>query len=283
MRVRLDLRYDGTAFSGWAAQPGLRTVEGDLVAALGRVARLSPPPRLVVAGRTDAGVHARGQVAHADLPQAAWLSLPGRSAAEPGESLVRRLAGVLGPDLVVRTAALADPGFDARFSAVWRRYAYRVADSTAARDPLRRADVLWLRDGRRLDVAAMTAAADPLLGRHDFQPFCKPRPGATTVRTLQELRWERCEDDLLVAQVRADAFCHHMVRSLVGAVLAVGRGARPATWPAAVLAAGRRDNGVQVSPAHGLTLEEVGYPRAERMAGRALAARARREEPSGGP
>ena len=284
LRVRLDVRYDGTAFAGWAAQPGLRTVQGTLEEALGTVLRLAPAPRLTVAGRTDAGVHARGQVAHVDVPRDAWEALPGRSDRRPEEALVSRLAGVLGrdtrprgaADVVVRRARVAPPGFDARFSATWRRYAYRIADGWESRDPLRRHDVLW--HVRRLDVAAMDVAAQLLLGEHDFAAYCRPREGATTIRTLQELRWRRTPDGepdagLVVATVRADAFCHSMVRALVGASLAVGEGRRPVDWPAAVLAARRRDPAVTVAPAHGLTLEEVRYPPDDDLAARAAAAR----------
>lgn len=282
VRVRLDLSYDGTDFAGWAAQPGLRTVQGVLEEALTTVLR--HPARLTVAGRTDAGVHARGQVAHLDVPRAAWLAVPGRSDRAPGDALVTRLAGVLGhggrprgtSDVVVRRASEAPEGFDARFSALWRRYAYRIADDAAHRDPLRRRDVLWHR--RPLDVAAMDDAARRLLGEHDFAAYCKPRPGATTIRTLQDITWRRVTDgadaDLVVATVRADAFCHSMVRALVGASLAVGEGRRDGGWPAAVLRAGVRDPAVGVAPAHGLTLEEVSYPAPELLAARALQARA---------
>lgn len=275
MRVRLDLAYDGTGFSGWAAQPGLRTVEGLLAEALRRVMRLGRTPSLVVAGRTDAGVHARGQVCHLDVPAHLWTGLPGRSPLAPGQSLVRRLAGVLPQDLVVRRAGQAPEGFNARFSATSRRYVYRIADDEALRDPLRRADVLWHR--RRLDVPAMERAALGLLGQHDFLPFCRPRPGATTIRTLRALEWVRSGDGLAVATVVADAFCHHMVRALVGGCVVVGEGTRPPAWPGRVLAGGLRDNAVLVVPARGLTLEGVGYPADDELAVRALAARVRRQ------
>ncbi|UNX56466.1 tRNA pseudouridine(38-40) synthase TruA [Georgenia sp. TF02-10] len=284
VRVRLDLAYDGTGFAGWARQPGRRTVQGVLEDALGTVLRLPGPARLTVAGRTDAGVHARGQVAHLDIPQAAWQALPGRSDRAPDEALVRRLAGVLGrgtvprgsSEVVVRAATEAPPGFDARFAATWRRYAYRIADQDGARDPVRRHDVLW--HGRPLDVDAMAAAADLVLGEHDFAAFCKPRPGATTIRTLLDLTWQRVPSDrpdggLVVATVRADAFCHSMVRALVGAALAVGEGRRPPHWPAEVLAGRARVPGVAVAPAHGLTLEAVGYPPADQLSARAAQAR----------
>lgn len=255
--MRLDLGYDGSGFAGWAVQPGLRTVQGELETALGRVLRLDPPPALTVAGRTDAGVHARGQVCHVDLP-GSWVAVAGRTGRPPADALVRRLAGALPGDVRVRRAQVVRASFDARFSALWRRYAYRVSDAAWGVDPLRRHDVLAYR--RALDLEAMNSAARALLGEHDFLPYCRPRAGATTVRTLRALSWERAEGGLVVGTVVADAFCHHMVRALTGAVLAVGDGRAPVPWPAQVLAARVRDPRVQVVPPHGLTLEEVAYP-----------------------
>lgn len=279
VRVRLDLAYQGTAFAGWARQPGLRTVQGALEDGLATLLR-GDPPRLTVAGRTDAGVHARGQVAHVDLAEAHWAGLPGRSDRSPGAALVARLAGVLPPDVVVRDARPAPAGFDARFSALHRSYTYRVADDPALRDPLRREWTLWNR--RPLDVAAMDEAVRPLLGVRDFAAFCKPRPGATTIRELQHLSWTRPADGpdagLVVAHVRADAFCHNMVRALVGASLAVGERRRDVTWPAVLLAGRRRDGGAGVVPAHGLVLEAVTYPPDAGLADRAERIRAVRNE-----
>ena len=274
LRIRLDLAYDGTAFSGWAAQPGRRTVEGVLSDALTTVLRSPEPVRLTVAGRTDAGVHARGQVAHADVDEAAWSALPGRSGGPPEGAAVRRLAGLLPDDVVVRRAAPAPAGFDARFSALRRRYRYRICDTPSRLDPLRRHDTVTVRD--RLDVAAMDDAAGRLLGLHDFAAFCKRREGATTVRTLLQYRWERDDDGVLEATVVADAFCHSMVRALVGAVVPVGEGRHRIDWPAQVLATGERDPRVRVMPAHGLSLEEVVYPPDARLAVRADRARALR-------
>jgi tRNA pseudouridine38-40 synthase len=245
--VRLDLAYDGTDFVGWAQQPGRRTVQGTLQDALGVLVR-AEPPRVQVAGRTDAGVHARGQVAHVDLPDAV--------AADP--LLLRRLNGLLPEDVRVRRVAPAPEGFDARFSALSRTYRYRVVDGAEHADPLRRRDVLtW---ARPLDVPAMSAACPALLGEHDFAAYCKRREGATTVRALLELAWERQPDGLLVLTVRADAFCHSMVRSLVGAMLAVGDGRRPPEWPAGLLTRSTRADDVAVAPPHGLVLEHVAYP-----------------------
>jgi len=273
VRVRLDLGYDGTAFSGWATQPGLRTVEQTLGEGLARILRQpADAVRLVVAGRTDAGVHASGQVAHVDVPEVAWLALPGRSTADPGASLVRRLGGVLPKDVRVHGAGLAPSGFDARFSALRRRYAYRVSDDPAGVPPLRRHDVL---DHRRpLDLAAMNEASAALVGLHDFAAYCKRREGATSIRTLLEYSWRRDEHGFAVATVVADAFCHSMVRSLVGGLLPVGEGRRPVTWPAQVLASRSREGAGSVVAAHGLVLEEVVYPDDAGLAARAFEARA---------
>ena len=288
MRVRVDLSYDGGGFHGWAAQPGLRTVQGDLDAALATVLRV-PSVTTTCAGRTDTGVHARGQVVHVDVPEDTLLGLvrlgtrsgaspTGRGGAGATEeaigSLVRRLNGVLDPDVRVRAATVAPEGFDARFSALWRRYVYRVADAPAVPDPLTRGHVLaW---PRHLDEVAMQAAADLLVGEHDFASFCKRREGATTVRTLLDLRVERVRrgaGEGLDLTVRADAFCHSMVRALTGCLLAVGEGRREPGWAGQVLVAARRDPGVLVVPAHGLCLEEVGYPPDDELAARADEAR----------
>ncbi|MCB5165932.1 tRNA pseudouridine(38-40) synthase TruA [Streptomyces bambusae] len=271
VRVRLDLSYDGKDFSGWAKQRTRRTVQGELESALQTVMRLKEPVELTVAGRTDAGVHARGQVAHLDLAAEVW--------AEHRDVLLRRLAGRLPQDVRVWTVAEAPAGFNARFSAVWRRYAYRVGDHRAGVDPLRRGHVLW--HDRPLDVAAMNEAAKALLGEHDFAAYCKKREGATTIRTLQRLSWERDAEGIVTATVRADAFCHNMVRSLVGALLHVGDGHRPVEWPGRVLAAGVRDSAVHVVRPHGLTLEEVGYPADELLAARSKEARNMRTLPGG--
>lgn len=267
----MDIAYAGTDFAGWAIQDSQRTVAGELSSALAVVLRLPTPPVLTVAGRTDAGVHARGQVAHVDLPAENWVAVVGRLPAGPGEALVRRLAGLLPRDVRVRSATVAPPGFDARFAALARRYAYRVCTELGGVDPLRRADVLW--HPRNLDVAAMDAAAAHLQGEHDFAAFCKRREGASTVRDLARFRWARAEDGLLIADVEADAFCHHMVRALVGASFAVGEGRRPVEWPAAVLAAAVKDSAVSVVPPHGLTLEEVRYPVDTELAARATLTR----------
>ena len=272
VRVRLDLSYDGRDFSGWARQHGRRTVQGELEDALRVVTRSEETFELTVAGRTDAGVHARGQVANVDLPAGEWEA--------HRDKLLRRLAGRLPHDVRVHRIGEAPPHFNARFSAIWRRYAYRVCDHPGGVDPLLRGHVLW--HDWPLDVDAMNAAAKGLLGEHDFAAYCKRREGATTIRTLKELSWERRPDGIVEARVVADAFCHNMVRSLVGALLFVGDGHRPPSWPAEVLAAGVRDSAVHVVRPHGLTLEEVGYPADELLAARNAEARNRRTLPGAG-
>lgn len=271
MRLRIDLAYDGTGFKGWARQPALRTVQGDLESALDTVLR-TEGNAVTVAGRTDTGVHARGQVAHLDVDEAVLVAAAGRDL-DPIGSLVRRVNGVLAPDVRLLQACRAPDGFDARFSAIWRRYAYRVVDDPLLVDPLTRNHVLtW---PRPLALEAMNDAAVRLVGLHDFAAFCKQRDGATTIRTLLGLEWVRT-DGVLVADVRADAFCHSMVRALVGCLIAVGEGRRTPEWAETVLAGRERTTGFSVAPAHGLTLEEVGYPEVDRLALQAEQARARR-------
>jgi tRNA pseudouridine38-40 synthase len=234
--------------------------------ALGLLLHLADRPALTVAGRTDAGVHARGQVAHADVPAAGWAS------AAP--AALRRLAGLLPPDVRARSVSVAPDGFDARFSALWRRYSYRICDDPAAVDPLRRGDTLWY--PRALDVGRMNEAARALVGEHDFAAFCRRREGASTVRNLIRMDWARRPSGEVAAEVVADAFCHNMVRALVGALLAAGDGRRPAEWPGQVLAAGIRDPEVHVAPPHALCLEEIRYPAACELSNRAAATRRRR-------
>ncbi|MFF2369895.1 tRNA pseudouridine(38-40) synthase TruA [Agromyces sp. NPDC058110] len=283
VRIRLGIAYDGTDFNGWSRQPSLRTVQGVIEAALATLfRRTGVVPKLTVAGRTDAGVHARGQVAHLDLPAAALESVTRARRGHAGEAstpagvLARRLTGIIGADadVVITGADLAPAGFDARFSAIWRRYDYAVADTGAARDPLaRRSTVAY---PRALDVEAMDAAAGSLLGLHDFATFCKPREEATTIRTLQHYGWRRRADGVLVASLQADAFCHSMVRALVGACVAVGEGRLEASDPLALLRATERTSAFKVMPAKGLVLTEVGYPADDELEARATQTRARR-------
>ncbi|WP_083840082.1 tRNA pseudouridine(38-40) synthase TruA [Saccharomonospora xinjiangensis] len=283
-RLRIDLSYDGTDFSGWARQPGRRTVQGVLEDAL----RKQPPGAslagsVVVAGRTDAGVHAEGQVAHVDVArfarerrsQAVAISSDGLPDLDRARHRLNRL---LPPDIRVLRLSRAPEGFDARFSAAKRHYTYKVSDAPWGVSPLRRRDMLaW---PRPLSVAAMNEAASSLLGLHDFAAFCKQREGATTIRYLLELRWERVGTHELQLAVAADAFCHSMVRSLVGALLWVGDGRRPASWPEELLR--KRERSSVVAPAHGLTLVRVDYPPDDELARRAEKTRdMRRLEGSG--
>jgi tRNA pseudouridine38-40 synthase len=267
VRLRLDLGYDGSEFHGWARQPGLRTVQQDLEEALWRSLSLPEPPALTVAGRTDAGVHARGQVAHVDVPAHAWE--------QAADSAARRLARLLPPDVRVWSIRPAPAGFDARFSALWRRYSYRVCDDPERADPLRRRDTLWYR--HRVDLDLMNEAARACLGEHDFAAFCRRREGATTIRAVLRLDWAPAEPGVAVATVAADAFCHNMVRALTGALLSVGDGSKPVSWLADVLAARRRDPAVRVAAPHPLCLEEVGYPGPAGLAARAQLTRQTRE------
>lgn len=249
-RLRLDVAYDGTDFSGWAAQPGRRTVAGVLAGTLDLLLGAGTVTGLTVAGRTDAGVHASGQVCHVDLPTAAWQPLAG--------ALLRRLARLLPTDVRVRALTEMPTAFDARFSATYRRYEYRVTDAPYGAEPLRRHEILaW---PRALDVAALNAAAAGLVGEHDFAAYCRRKEKATTLREVTRLDWRRDPDGVLVATVQADAFCQAMVRSLVGAMLVAGDGRRPVGWPASLLDRRERSSEVTVVPAHGLTLVAVGYP-----------------------
>jgi tRNA pseudouridine38-40 synthase len=247
-RVRLDLAYDGTDFHGWAVQPGRRTVAGALIDGLGRL--FDGMTNLTVAGRTDAGVHATGQVCHLDVPEPAWRARR--------DGLLRRLAGVLPPDLRATAATEVSPDFDARFSALARRYAYRVSDGPHGVDPLRRRDTLAWR--RPLDLAALNEAAAGLVGEHDFAAYCRHDPNRSSIRAVSRLDWRRDPDGVLVATVEADAFCQSMVRSLVGAMLDAGEGRRPARWPAQLLSRRERAGEVRVVAPHGLTLVAVVYP-----------------------
>ncbi len=265
-RFRAELAYDGTRYHGWARQPAVITVEGAVATALARILSVAEID-ITCAGRTDAGVHAAGQVIHFD---AADRHDPRR--------LRTGLNAVLPPDIRCRAVEVAPADFDARFGALWRRYRYRVTDQIP--DPLARHSVLATRAS--LDADAMHAAVQPLLGQHDFGSFCKPRAGATTVREVLEVGWQRAADGVVVLDIRADAFCHSMVRSIVGASLAVGAGRRPSEWLAELLRAASRDAAAPVAPPHGLVLMEVGYPAPEHLAARVARTR-RTRAPLRGP
>jgi tRNA pseudouridine38-40 synthase len=271
VRLRLDIAYDGTEFTGWAAQEGFRTVVGILEEAFSTVFRT--PVRVFGAGRTDTGVHATGQVAHLDVPADSLTHAYPRHA-RPGEAeflpLVRRLARFLPEDVRVREIVRAPAGFDARFSALRRHYAYRLSLAPYGVEPeLARYVTAW---AKPLDVAAMAAASRHLVGLHDFAAFCRHRPGATTIRDLQRLEWVR-DGDLVTAYVSADAFCWSLVRSLVGALLAVGEGRREPDWCATLLNADGRSSDFAAAPARGLSLTGVDYPPDDELAARIVVTR----------
>ncbi|WP_375482181.1 tRNA pseudouridine(38-40) synthase TruA [uncultured Mycobacterium sp.] len=271
VRLRLDIAYDGTDFAGWAVQAGHRTVAGVLDEALSTVFRT--PVRLRAAGRTDTGVHATGQVAHVDVPVDALPHAYPR-APRRGEPeflpLVRRLGRFLPVDVRVRRIDRAPKGFDARFSALRRHYIYRLTTAPYGTEPQQaRYVTVWPRE---VDVEAMTAASRDLLGLHDFAAFCRQREGATTIRDLQRLDWSR-DGYVITAQVSADAFCWSMVRSLVGALLAVGEHRRTADWCRQLLASTRRSSDFSAAPARGLTLVGVDYPPEDQLEARVLITR----------
>ncbi|BDR52471.1 tRNA pseudouridine synthase A [Bombiscardovia nodaiensis] len=357
VRLRIDLAYDGSDFYGWARQPGLRTVQGELEGALRKVLHLARPaehtsaggasggqgqaeaeseavasqvstpnagaeadaenadestetgpwePRLVVAGRTDTGVHAAQQVCHLDIPQEILLLVVGHMDSEPALALERRLQHVLPFDIAVHSVTVAPKGFDARFSALERTYVYRVCDNPARLDPRMRAFVLPVR--HPLDIEAMNEAAAAAIGLHDFGSFATANEGGTTIRQVKYAHWDRVpsnpllhnppqeggepsqaagqvgtayqvpavESGLVCFTIVADAFAHNMVRSLVNACLRVGQGKQSVHWFRQKLAQPVREGATGPVEARGLSLEHVSYPPADQLAERAQAIRAKR-------
>ncbi|WP_342319038.1 tRNA pseudouridine(38-40) synthase TruA [Corynebacterium mayonis] len=280
LRLRLDIAYDGTDFHGWARQKpaadgtATRTVQETLEDALSTILRV--PARLTVAGRTDAGVHASGQVAHLDVPRASLVqrSIDG----DPGK-LVPRLAKFLPEDVRVTKVAMAHPLFDARFAAIDRTYVYRVSTHPSGVLPTRVRDTAWW--PRPIDIERMQAVADLVVGLNDFAAFCKARPHATTVREVKEMRWVEAstseEPCLYEAHIRADAFCWNMVRALVASCLHVGAGRRDPAWVEGLLEKRERSPQVQLAPAKGLTLSAVTYPADEDVAARLAVTRDKRD------
>ena len=250
-RFRIDLGYDGTDFQGWAKQPGLRTVQGELLVALAKIFGPSDHDYgMRVGGRTDAGVHALGQVCHIDLSPEQLKRL-GRT---PLSAV--RLQSLLPSEIVIYSVAPAKEGFDARFSAIGRSYRYLIADGKSPRSPLSGRYELWVHS--ELDVTEMKKAAKKLLGLRDFGAFCKPRAGATTIRELKELRVTRFLDNIEIYLV-ADAFCHNMVRALVGALIRVGEGKLSAEDLSKLQLAAKRESKFKVISAHGLALTSIDY------------------------
>jgi tRNA pseudouridine38-40 synthase len=258
-RLRIDIAYDGTRFSGWATQPGRRTMQDLVEEAISRISRTDIES--IVAGRTDAGVHATGQVIHVDVPDAMF---------DRGLTYIDlrfKLNRILDEDIRVMAISDAPAGFHARFSALRRHYSYKILDNNDVVAPLSRYDVAsWYRP---LDADAMNEASRLLLGHHDFAAFCKFKVGGTTIRTLEKYEWRRDEQGLLVADVVADAFCYSMVRNLVGAVVCVADGRKDPQWIAELLANKERVSDSLVFPARGLTLYKVDYPTDDQLLERA--------------
>ena len=269
LRFRIDFSYDGANFSGWARQPDQRTIQGEMESALSGLTRNKV--ELVVAGRTDAGVHATSQVAHCDLPVRdkygkAWST----------QDLVYRLNRMLTEEIRIKSISIAPSYFHARFSALRRTYIYKIADGQRQIDPLKRFDIVsWY---RHLDLSRLNDASSRLLGEHDFATFCKPGGSGTTIRTLEKFSWERLGDGTLLATVAADAFCYSMVRNVVGAVVCVGEGRFEPEWISALLQNKTRVSESMVFPARGLTLVGVDYPSDSELQARASITIRRRDE-----
>jgi tRNA pseudouridine38-40 synthase len=262
-RLRLDLSYDGTNFSGWAVQPDRRTVQQVIEDAISTVAQAKA--ETIVAGRTDAGVHATGQVIHVDVPEILELS-----------DLAYKLNRILDEDIRINQISIAPPAFHARFSALRRYYEYRILDENKVIPPLARFNTeSWYRP---LDVDVMNQASALLLGTHNYAAFCKFREGATTIRTLETFSWRRDRDGYLIGDVVADAFCYSMVRNLVGAIVCVADGRKDLSWITTLLEDKERVSDSLVFPARGLSLYKVDYPTDAELLERAAKTIARREE-----
>ena len=303
VRLRLDLAYDGGAFYGWARQPTLRTVQGELEQALHTILRVpaddpDEPLRLTVAGRTDTGVHALHQVCHLDVGEATLERCVGHMGVPAPEALFRRLSRMVPDDIAIHAVSVAPEGFDARFSALERTYVYRICDDARPVDPRMRGFVLALDD--RLDLDAMNAAAAMTIGLHDFGSFATPNPGGTTIREVKRAHWSRipvsplvpgasggagtaggytvpaAESGLVCFTIVADAFARNMVRSLVNACVKVGQGRKDLDWFAEKMATPLREGSTGPIAPQGLTLEHVAYPAADQLAARAEAIRAKR-------
>ena len=264
LRLRIDLSYDGTNFSGWATQPGRRTIQDLVEQAIGTITQTKIES--IVAGRTDAGVHAAGQVIHVDVPDSINL-----------DEIAYKLNRILDEDIRIMRVSIAPEAFHARFSALRRKYTYKILDKNLPIPPINRYDIAsWYRP---LDAELMNSASSLVLGHHDFAAFCKFKEGGTTLRTLEEFHWER-QGDLLVATVVADAFCYSMVRNLVGAVVCVADGRKEASWVGELLTNKERVSDSLVFPARGLTLTSVEYPTNDQLLERAKVTIGKRENGS---
>ena len=266
-RLRLDIAYDGTHFFGWATQPGHRTLQELIEEAISRISQTDVAS--IVAGRTDAGVHATGQVIHVDVPDAMF------ERELTYLDLRYKLNRILDDDVRIMKITDAPEGFHARFSALRRHYTYKILDNNEVIAPLSRHDVAsWYRP---LEAERMNEASRLLLGHHDFAAFCKFKVGGTTIRTLEKFEWHRSDEGLLVADVVADAFCYSMVRNLVGAVVCVADGRQDPAWISQLLANKERVSDSLVFPARGLTLYQVDYPSNDQLLERAKITVSKRE------
>jgi tRNA pseudouridine38-40 synthase len=249
-RLRVDIAYDGSDFFGWGGQPDRRTIQDLVEGAFSTISQVKVDS--IVAGRTDAGVHATGQVIHVDLPEQLFTS------EFSYQDLQYKLNRILDEDVRIMAITPAPAGFHARFSALRRYYSYKIIDSNRVIPPLARRDITsWYRP---LDLALLNEASTLLLGHHDFAAFCKFREGGTTIRTLERYQWARDSDGVLIADVVADAFCYSMVRNLIGAVICVADARKEAAWLGELLANKERVSDSLVFPARGLTLYKVDYP-----------------------
>jgi tRNA pseudouridine38-40 synthase len=247
-RLRVDLTYEGTNFSGWAKQPNERTVQEEVEKALSMITQTKVAT--IVAGRTDAGVHAKHQVIHTDLPTQTDIN-----------NLAFRLNQILDADIRVLTAQWAPDNFHARFTAISRTYQYKIIDAGKVTAPLDRHDSTeWFRP---LDIELMNSGSNLLLGVHDFFAFCKFREGGSTVKNLLTFNWYRDEKDVVICEISADSFRYNMVRNLVGAAVCVGEGRFKPEWMFDTLKNKERIPDSYVFPAKGLTLISVQYPPVE--------------------
>jgi tRNA pseudouridine38-40 synthase len=253
LRLRIDLAYDGTNFYGWGKQPDRRSVQEEVEKAIGTITQTKIES--IVAGRTDAGVHATGQVIHVDVPESINL-----------DEIAYKLNRILDEDIRIMQVSIAPEGFHARFSALRRSYTYKILDKNLPIPPINRFDIAsWYRP---LDADLLNEASALVLGHHDFAAFCKFREGGTTIRTLEKFHWGR-QGDLLVATIVADAFCYSMVRNLVGAAVCVADGRKEPAWMGELLANKERVSDSLVFPARGLTLSFVEYPTNDQLLERA--------------
>ncbi len=300
VRLRIDLAYDGTGFYGWAKQPDMRTVQGEIERVLHTVLRVpeddrTEPLRLTVAGRTDTGVHASHQVCHLDVNEETLQRCVGHMDVSAHIALERRLQRMLPTDIAIHSIQIAPNGFDARFSALERTYVYRIADRSSEVDPRSRNFVLHIDD--YLDIESMNQAAAMTIGLHDFGSFATPNPGGTTIREVKTAYWRRIgerplvpddmtmgeryrtpalESGLLCFTIVADAFARNMVRSLVNGCVQVGVGKRSVEWFAEKMATPLREGSTGPIAPQGLTLEHIEYPEDGLLAARAEAIRAKR-------